>query len=443
MTISLKTIIGIILGLTIGYFIWTYLTTDDSPLEQANILLTHNRGNEAKEIFEQLAADPQKPEDLEADFHLAEMYYNQSISDTDPLLFKAIDHYKKAIDLGFIDAMFPLGNIYNYCALWNNAPNKHLAKAIYEELCHSKHASNVIKARANEKLMEINQELQQNTKYQNKITRTEPTIQTLINNQIPVDIQTVRRVEHIPPTRVRNDSQNVHDSGLQKTFLSGYQNLQKMNAFNKLQIPQREIDEHLKNYLKTCTSIDPETKKTAMRAVEHIKKTNQSITNLKGSSEMEVLTNVYNRIYAEDNKKNRENLKEMLIRQLADAMPRNSDGKEAPVCAQGRVARMFSIFDAVDPQFEKMQLKPKWVLKEELATLAGKCRDDILDSMGDGAKRDYETGGETAEQKNNAERITDLIRKEIEKRGLEEYVDKNILKHDELQKELKPLIDAI
>lgn len=437
-----KTIIGLLAGILLTYLAFSYFTTEESPLEQANILATHNKPEEAKEIYQNLSNNPQTPEDLEADFHLAEMYYNQSRSDSDPILHKAIEHYKKAVKNGFIDAMFPLANIYNYCALPNT--NKHLAQAIYQEILASPHATNTIKNRAHEKLVELNQELQITNTRQNRIQAQQPTVQVLINHQIPVNPPQHRQIQHVPPTRVRNDSQNVHDSGLQKTFLAGYNNLRKLNSFNKVRIPQREIDEHIKNYLKNNTSISPETKKTALKSLEHIKKTNQQITNLQGSSEMEVLTNVYNRIYSEDNKANKENLKEMLIKQLADAMPKNSDGFETPVCAQGRVARMFSIFDAVDPKYDQLQLKPKWVIKEELASLASNVRDEYLKKLPKHRQDNYNTdGGDDPQAQNDAIKITNAIKEEIQKRASEDYVNSNILKYEELEKELKPLLEGV
>ncbi len=440
--LSFKTLIGITIGILLGYFIFQYLTIEDTPLQQANILATHNKPEEAKEIYQQLAQNPREPEDLEADYHLAELYYNQSRSDSDPILHKAIAHYKKAIKNGFIDAMFPLANIYNYCAIPET--NKKLAQAIYQEVIASPHATNSIKNRAHEKLVELNQELQVTDTHQNRFQTPQPPAQVLANHQIPVNPEQPRQIIHIPPTRVRNDSQNVHDSGLQKTFLAGYNNLRRLNSFNKVRIPQREIDEHIKNYVKTNTTINPTVKETALKALEYMRKTNQSITNLQGASEMEVLTNVYNRIYSSDNKANKEKLKEILITQLAESMPKNQNDQETPVCAQGRATRVFSIFQAVDPQSEQLVLKPKWVLKEELSSLASNVRDSFLQNLPKNRQDNYNTdGGDNPQSQNDAIKITNEIKEEIQKRASEYYVSTNIMKYDELEKELKPLLENI
>jgi len=444
---------AIVLAITITIIVLVSISnfTNDPPLEQANILASRNKPEEAKRIYTQLVNNPQNPEDLEADFHLAELYYNQSMSDSDPILSQAIIHYKKAITNGFIEAMFPLANIYNYCTVDNRPPQKQLAKAIYQELVSSPHATTAIKNRANEKLFEMNQDdYMTNTNQSRTFGATAPTnttpAQILLTNRIirPPPATQPRIITHLPPVRVRNDSQNVHDSGLQKTFLTGYENLKKLNSFNKVQIPQREIEEHIKDYVKKNNSIAPKTKTTALKALEHIRKTNSQITNLKGSTEMEVLTNVYNRIYGHDNEKNKEQLKTLLIEQLADTMPTNSRNEEYPVCAQGRVTRLFSIFQAIDPQSDKLLLKPKWAIKEELATLASNTRDNYLKTLPQNRQDNYNNdGGTDPENQNDAVNITNTIKDMIKNNASENYINTNILKHEELEKELKPLLDNI
>jgi len=444
----------IILGITAAiltavYFMFDKMTVDDPYLQQANILATHNKTDEAEKIYKELIAAPKTEEDLEADFHLGELYYNQSRSDSDPILKQAIHHYNKAIQNGYIEAMFPLANIYNYCTIDNNPPQKHAARTIYQNIIASPHATNTIKNRAHEKLVELNQELQISNTHKNKFTQASRAPQKAPQQPPPLIIRPLptappRQVINIPPTRVRNDSQNVHDTGLQKTFLAGYDNLRKFNLFNKIKIPQREVDEHIKNYIKNNKTIAPATKNTALKALDHMKKTNSQITNLQGSTEMEVLTNVYNRIYAPDNEKNKEVLKEMLVKQLADSMPENHNNEETPVCAQGRVARVFSIFQAIDPQSDKLVLKPKWVLKEELANLASNTRDTYLKSLPKNRQDNYNNdGGANPEDQNDAIVITNTIKELIQKRASENYINSNILKHDELDKELKPLLENI
>lgn len=369
---------------------------------------------------------------LEADFHLGEFYYNNSKSDTDPILYKAIEHYQKAVNNGFIDAIFPLANIYNYCSV--PTTNKPLASMLYQKVLKLP-VDTQTKARAQESLNDIKNEMMFKN---NNFARREPQIQIpFVIPEVIVPVQT--RIAGI-----RNDSQNVHDSGLQKTFGSGFKFLQHSNRTNQKKIPQREVAEHIINFINKSKNIDPEVKDTAKLALEHIKKTNESISSINNAREMEILSQVFNRIYSADNKNNIDALKKNLVEQLADCFPKNSDGIRHPVCAQGRAARIYSIFQGIDPKSDQLLLKPKWALKEEINGMAAKVRDSVLKSFPKDAQEAYNNdGGDNAYDKNLAIEVTNKIKKEIRKKGKDDYVESGIMSMDDLNLQLQPILENI
>jgi hypothetical protein len=118
----------------------------------------------------------------------------------------------------------------------------------------------------------------------------------------------------------------------------------------------------------------------------------------------------------------RENLLEILAMQLDSAVERNQI-----VCNTGRIVRMLSVFDGVDPN--QQRVIPEWVLDEELANLAIKTRESSLKSASPEELEEYES------LTNDSSKLRDSMISKFEKEVYSEY--SKIFSDDVLKKKIE------
>jgi len=118
----------------------------------------------------------------------------------------------------------------------------------------------------------------------------------------------------------------------------------------------------------------------------------------------------------------RENLLEILSMQLDSAVERNQI-----VCNTGRIVRMLSVFDGVDPN--QQRVIPEWVLDEELANLAIKTRESSLKSASPEELEEYES------LTNDSSKLRDSMISKFEKEVYSEY--SKIFSEDVLKKKIE------
>ena len=382
---------------------------------------------------------------------LGDYYYSLAKDDSDPIIIDALKEYNKAVKVGYIDALLSVAEIYQFCNIPKyNIPNKDLAYSIYLRLIKES-PSPQIRVSANLRLTQLNQERTQEILHHRgaralPINRPEVELQDF-NIEVPNE----RNIRPLPPPSprnnninprppVRNDSQNVHDSTVQKTFANALKQLKNVKRFNDYYIPNDKCFEEVKQYINENSVSNPDIRKKALAAIDIIKNEN---TYLMGPNmkEDEVFSLVWNRIKMPANHDRVNSLKESFIGQLAECMVGNHDHA---YCATGRGTRLVSSLQKIDAQSEVFDLKPKWAIKEEIANLAAHIRNKILNESTKQEREAYENPNNShPDEKALQTRMENKIKSAIQVRANEDYVNSSILTKEELELELKPMLDEI
>lgn len=382
---------------------------------------------------------------------LGDYYYSLAKDDSDPIIIDALKEYNKAVKVGYIDALLPVAEIYQFCNIPKyNIPNKDLSYTIYLRLIRESPTPQ-IRVSANLRLTQLNQERTQEILHHRgaralPINRPEVDLQEF-NIEIP-DQRNIRPLPlQQPPVNnnvnrqpIRNDSQNVHDSTIQKTFANALKQLKNVKRFNDYYIPNNKCFEEVKQYINENSVSSPETRKKALAAIDIIQKEN---THLLGPNmkEDEVFSLVWNRIKMPANHERINSLKESFVDQLAECMVGNHDHA---YCATGRGTRLVSSLQKIDVQSEVFDLKPKWAIKEEIANLAAHIRNKILNESSAKEREAYiNPNNSHPDEKALQTRMENKIKSAIQVRANEDYVNTSILTKEELDLELKPMLDAI
>lgn len=429
------------------------------PIEEGNKLVKQGNTEKAKKKFDEALEDG----NAEAYYYMGEMYYNKCTSDRDPYLTVALDYYKKAVASGYTDCSIRIADIYNFCNIpEHNIPNKRLAKEIYLKLISTTKDKD-IKIDANNKLTDIRrEEAVQNVRghqtdgpvpagfqapprvdrnnpigpRQPTIHRDLPAVGDNLLREMGILIQPVNiPLPRAPPdNRIRNDSQNAHDSGVQRGMKNTIDKLRDLNRYNQYAKTPDKTFQEIKEYIQKATNLTKQNRSRALITLDKMMRGGNAQISETGTNEREIMSMVWNRIHSNANKKNTDNLKESLALQLADGATNGT-----PVCPSGRVTRVLSSLDKIDADPTMGELKPKWALKEELNSLAARVREQVLDTATPQQKEAYNSPTTTPE----GEALADQMKNEIQRRCDQDYRMPNLLTHQEITTELEPILDAI
>jgi hypothetical protein len=170
---------------------------------------------------------------------------------------------------------------------------------------------------------------------------------------------------YVPQPRVlakRTDPQNAHDhsvtAGLKK----------RLAALETLKEPDLpgDIVAQVTDFVLECDNLDAATKSDALEVLDSLHDIPHSTL---GVSERGALEKVWNRIQSSREPKN---ASETLCRQLASGVERGH-----VVCSTGKISRILGALDGIDD----ITLRPMWAVREEIATLAAKTRDDVPEEV--------------------------------------------------------------
>lgn len=146
---------------------------------------------------------------------------------------------------------------------------------------------------------------------------------------------------------IPSDPQNVHDHGVVNSVRTKLESLPDDTRTDTMDSVRAYILD---------SEASPSTKADALETLESL---SHDVHSTMGMSEQDVLRRVWGSCSTSDEKT-------MLVTQLADAV---EDG--GVVCSTGKMARMVGTFDATtDP------IRPVWAVREEIASLAAKARDE-------------------------------------------------------------------
>ena len=207
------------------------------------------------------------------------------------------------------------------------------------------------------------------------------------NNNIPV-----RQEERQQRQQQRvyiSDKQNVHDhsvvTGLKRVLTklagkSGVNITSKMSNYDIQRIKEAAIDSILMD-----NTMGPHQKTNAIETVGAL--IGDHANGTIGTTEVHALALAKDVIDKVGNEDLRKNLRETLNKQLASAVEGNN-----VVCSTGRIGRILGTFDGVPELQGEDRIRPIWAVREEIASLAAKVRNDVLQSLDESEVNAYNRG---------------------------------------------------
>lgn len=166
-------------------------------------------------------------------------------------------------------------------------------------------------------------------------------------------------VSRPPPPIIPPDAQNVHDHAV----MTGMR--RRLTELPGAGDADTAID-HVRHAVLEARDVSEAEKLDALDVLDALSDVTHSTLD---HSQKDALAKVWHRISEIPETQHRDNAAETLVKQLATGI---EDGSR--VCSTGLMARIVGSLDGVvdDPH----QAKPMWAVREELATLAAKIRDD-------------------------------------------------------------------
>lgn len=161
-----------------------------------------------------------------------------------------------------------------------------------------------------------------------------------------------------------NDTQNVHDTSVQKHIVNVVSKLQKNT---KIIFNNTRVVEQLRDYISGYTG-SSETREAALHALSQMVRQRAIIVNL-NMNEIDVLCLVWNRILDPVNSAISKTIKDNLVLELADIVTEN----RGVYCVQGRVTRMIQALECADAE-NIVNIRPLWVIREEIARFCSSYR---------------------------------------------------------------------
>lgn len=257
-----------------------------------------------------------------------------------------------------------------------------------------------------------------------------------------------------------SDPQSVHDHTVQLTLKHSLENLENKILENETGIdnnishqPKALYDAIIGEIQNNIKDVSPETKMNAIKVLNDMVKNNTEIMNLENSitttgtgpgarnyKEMDILKIVWDRIHAPVNKPIQNNLKENLVKQLADCVEHGNT-----CCATGRVNRVIGSLEGADRE-GLVKMHTNWSIREEIANMANKIRNDVLKGLSEDEMKIYNGANPTPAQKEFVDTVNNKIKNGITERCEADYVEAAggpLLSKETLVEELKPYLDAI
>lgn len=198
------------------------------------------------------------------------------------------------------------------------------------------------------------------------------------------------------------DSQNVHDHSVVAVMKKNLENIVKEEPKNakSTAVAIAEVRQSVMN--------NKEMKKDQISdALLVLEKLTDSVHTGFGVSEQDALKTVWSKINSEKDDTLKANLIDTLGKQLASGVEHGS-----VVCSTGKMSRIIGTFEG--SSIENIETsKPLWAVKDEIATLAAKIRDDKVQTLCEADQKAYERGA--------LPRIDDELKLELTTKGMDIY----------------------
>ena len=170
------------------------------------------------------------------------------------------------------------------------------------------------------------------------------------------------RENRVNRDRERNDTQNVHDSNVVRSIKTAIKNIDTSN------LPDNWYNDLSQTIIKYNNQ----------KAVNTLNKMSSSaeITSAYGVTQSDILKAVWSRINDPINNDIREDMTNILVKQLEDG-----DG----YCTMGMCSRVMQTLEATDKK-NTVNIRPEWALREEMSSNAAKIYDDMFQELNEETK---------------------------------------------------------
>jgi hypothetical protein len=208
---------------------------------------------------------------------------------------------------------------------------------------------------------------------------------------------------------IHNDSQNVHNHSVQ--------NLSK-EIINKLSPSKSTFDTNSKLFLEEASSqLELENVEDMKKLTAVIDSMSDSIHSKYDKSEKEIFNITFERIMNKEDQKLKENLMLMFINNILSAIE-----YDVIVCSTGKITRMISTFDVLDDELP--DLKPDWIIKQEIGSLAFQIRESVLKEVSEELNKSYMNfdGNRNGSNEILHDQVINIMRAKLKKTCHENYV---------------------
>lgn len=231
---------------------------------------------------------------------------------------------------------------------------------------------------------------------------------------------------------ILNDSQNVHNHSVQnisKTIIDSID-------YNNNGFGSKNFDENsllFLNELKKYDDISPTERQNILQVLNSL---SDNIHSKYQKSEKDVFNMSFNRIMSKTESEEKKNLTIMFAQNIASAVE-----YDIVVCSTGKITRMLSSFDVIDTELP--DLKPDWIIKEEIANKSSKIREDILKESSEKEVEAYMNYNDTCDEKKELyETVVDKMKSRLIDDCTKDYVETKNLTQSGLDVLLTDYLEA-
>lgn len=162
-----------------------------------------------------------------------------------------------------------------------------------------------------------------------------------------------------------NDSQNVHNHSVQN-ISKNIIDMIGVGGVNSKSFDENSL--HFLNELKKYDEISSDERKNIYTVLNSM---SDNVHSKYQKSEKDIFNMSFDRIISKTDPDEQKNLLIMFAQNIASAVEYG-----IVVCSTGKITRMLSSFDVIDKDLP--DLKPDWIIKEEIANKSSKIREDVL-----------------------------------------------------------------
>lgn len=277
-------------------------------------------------------------------------------------------------------------------------------------------------------------------------------------------INDIRNYEEVTPIEtqvIRNDPQNIHDHNVQNSISVAINNLKSISVPKADNIPKSKVFDDISGYISTLSTSSsppsPQRVKDAMDVLEHVRNIKDTkITRLNDISLEDTTALIWSRINSRDNVANMGNLASMFVEELASCKENGTI-----ICPSGITTRLIQTLEETDTIPGLVSIKPTWAVRQELLSKASVIREafeketkeeqerkEVLEAKKTQENTPYSSYDAIATphappppptQKDTDE----LLRRRIIRDLKKEYVEKGVLKEEDLMAEVSQWINHI